>query len=187
MGKSERTKAAMADALEELLRDKPLAKIHVRDITDKAGVDRQTFYYHFDTITDLALYLYRDRTSFLLEDIPRASCVREMFEMVVSVVDTHRDTLKGMLREVGRSAMREILHDDIYAVLESEAARLCAEHEAAVVKGDLDFAVEYCLVASVSLVLDWLDGRIAGTAQDLADRLARAFEQHITGVAAASR
>ena len=185
MGKGERTKAALAAALEELLVEKPLAKIHVRDITDRAGVDRQTFYYHFDTLADLGVYLYRARTTTLLQDLPNCADAAEMFSMVADSVEANKDTLKGMLKEVGRPVMRELLHDDASQVLSGQAARMCAERGAAIDAGELAFAVEYCLVASASLFVDWLDGRVEGTARDLAAHLARAFDQHVRGLMAA--
>ena len=185
MGKGERTKEALAAALEDLLRERPLGKIHVRDITDRAGVDRQTFYYHFDTLTDLGAYLYRARTTALLRDLPGCADAAEMFAMVADSVEENKDALKGMLKEVGRPVMRERLHDDASRVLAGQATRMCAERGAAVDADELAFAIEYCLVASASLFVDWLDGRVEGTARDLAARLARAFEQHVEGMMAA--
>ncbi len=47
------TKTALAMALEDLLTKKALSELTVKDITDRAGVNRQTFYYHFKNIHDL--------------------------------------------------------------------------------------------------------------------------------------
>ena len=57
MNKSEskyyRTAAAMDEALISLLADKDFAYITVKEICEKAGVNRSTFYLHYDTIGDL--------------------------------------------------------------------------------------------------------------------------------------
>lgn len=37
---------------------KPISKIKISEITDACGVNRQTFYYHFDDIYDLLKYLF---------------------------------------------------------------------------------------------------------------------------------
>ncbi len=47
------TKTTLAMALEDLLYKKSLGDITVSDITKRAGVNRQTFYYHFKNIFDL--------------------------------------------------------------------------------------------------------------------------------------
>lgn len=57
MNKSEskyyRTAAAMDEALISLLADKDFAYITVKEICEKAGVNRSTFYLHYDTIKNL--------------------------------------------------------------------------------------------------------------------------------------
>lgn len=47
------TKTTLAMALEDLLRKKPLSELTVTEIAERAGVNRQTFYYHFRNIDDL--------------------------------------------------------------------------------------------------------------------------------------
>lgn len=44
------TRTELAAALKELLKEKPLSKIRVHDLTDYCGLYRQTFYYHFEDV-----------------------------------------------------------------------------------------------------------------------------------------
>lgn len=53
---TEMLKEYMADALIELMADRPIDKIGFKEITDKAGVGRITFYRYFNAKTDLILY-----------------------------------------------------------------------------------------------------------------------------------
>lgn len=41
------TKKAIASGIKELTQKKSFNKISIRDITDQCGLNRQTFYYHF--------------------------------------------------------------------------------------------------------------------------------------------
>ena len=50
---SEFTKIAIMDSLIDLLRKKPFIKITVKDIVTHCGINRNTFYYHFEDIYDL--------------------------------------------------------------------------------------------------------------------------------------
>ena len=47
------TKRALEASLKKLLPRKPLNKITINDITEDCGVNRMTFYYHFQDIYDL--------------------------------------------------------------------------------------------------------------------------------------
>jgi AcrR family transcriptional regulator len=49
----------MADVLLELILKKDPRKIKIKEITGLASIDRQTFYYHFTDIYDLAAYTYK--------------------------------------------------------------------------------------------------------------------------------
>jgi AcrR family transcriptional regulator len=50
-----RTRKALQDALLALMAEKPFRKIHVSEITERAGLARPTFYLHFRSREDLLL------------------------------------------------------------------------------------------------------------------------------------
>ena len=50
------TKKALLIAFGELLEEKPFNKITITDITAKCGLNRMTFYYHFDNIYELMIW-----------------------------------------------------------------------------------------------------------------------------------
>lgn len=54
----EATRGRLADALLRLAGEKDFARVRVGEIAEAAGVNRQTFYYHFTDIYDLAEWTY---------------------------------------------------------------------------------------------------------------------------------
>lgn len=60
MANSNITKKALAQSLKELGSAKILDKITVADITEHCGVNRQTFYYHFDDKYELLNWIYTE-------------------------------------------------------------------------------------------------------------------------------
>lgn len=58
MSESNITKKAIAKAVKSLTKEKPFDKISVRDITDYCGLNRQTFYYHFQDKYELLSWIY---------------------------------------------------------------------------------------------------------------------------------
>lgn len=52
------TKQAIAGALKQLCRTKPFHKISIADITEACGLNRQTFYYHFQDKFELLNWIY---------------------------------------------------------------------------------------------------------------------------------
>ena len=47
------TKQALSDALKAMMIKKPLNRITVRELVETCGVNRKTFYYHFEDIYSL--------------------------------------------------------------------------------------------------------------------------------------
>ena len=71
MGKaSEMTKQSIADCFIELVvaQPDPRRRIDVTTLVKKLGIDRKTFYNHFDNTTDLVIWIFRARLAEKLRD-----------------------------------------------------------------------------------------------------------------------
>lgn len=62
-------KDQIADIFLELVRKKSVDKITVRDIVEKCGITRQSFYYHFSDIFNLIEWIMQRECSRLLADV----------------------------------------------------------------------------------------------------------------------
>lgn len=58
MSSSAITKKALADSLKNLCTQKPFDKISISDITNDCGLNRQSFYYHFQDKFELLSWVY---------------------------------------------------------------------------------------------------------------------------------
>lgn len=54
--RSEQSKEYLAEALLELMKKKPFAKIKIQDITDKAGLSHMAYYRNFSSKEDIIIY-----------------------------------------------------------------------------------------------------------------------------------
>ena len=66
----QRTRNSLFSAFIELRATKPVEKITVKELTEKANISKQTFYLHFQDIYDLSEYLENDALLSLIGDIP---------------------------------------------------------------------------------------------------------------------
>ena len=70
MAESTITKRAIADSLKELTKTKTFDKISVKDLSEKCGINRQTFYYHFEDKFALLKWIYEtDLLDKYLQDV----------------------------------------------------------------------------------------------------------------------
>ena len=60
------TKKAIVESFLKLLKEKPVEKITIKDIVEDCGINRNTFYYHFDDIPSLMEEILREETECVL-------------------------------------------------------------------------------------------------------------------------
>ena len=56
----DRTKRLLAHELETMLAEMPLSKVHVKDLCERCGAQRQVFYYHFRDKYDLVAWIFQE-------------------------------------------------------------------------------------------------------------------------------
>mgnify|MGYP000831033955 FL=1 len=105
---SQITKRALASALKELLEHKPLNKITIADITEQCGVNRQTFYYHFQDIYALLEWIYTTDAQRLLEGKRDGDTWQQGFLQVLEYIRDNR----ALVRNTYHSVSRELLELD---------------------------------------------------------------------------
>ena len=80
---SGKTKKAIQKAFLQLLAERPLPEIGVRDITDACGISRNTFYYHYKDIPALLDEMVAQMADVLIEASPAengdGSCVNNAY------------------------------------------------------------------------------------------------------------
>lgn len=67
----QRTQKSIINAFIELRAKKPLEKITVKELADKAFINKATFYQHYKDIYDLSETLEQETIESILNDIPR--------------------------------------------------------------------------------------------------------------------
>ena len=55
-----RTRNAIMDSCVQLLQERPISKISVKDVVEECGINRNTFYYHFQDLPTPVSYAHLD-------------------------------------------------------------------------------------------------------------------------------
>ena len=118
-----RTRSAIREALAEMLAVKPLGKITVQELIDKANICRTTFYAHYEDIYNLLSEVENDILSEIregLEGLDQAPIrVEEQYpaiEAVVEVYARHENLIRLLNGPNGDPGFDARLQDTIYDV-----------------------------------------------------------------------
>ncbi len=94
------TKKAIRNSFVKLLNEKPLKQITVRDIVDDCGVNRNTFYYHFQDIPQLIETIV-DADRIILES-PTITSLEGYLDAIIGFALKNKNAVLHIYRSVNR-------------------------------------------------------------------------------------
>ena len=104
-----RTKIALEAAMQELLREKPLEQIRVRELADRCGIRRQSFYYHFNDVYELLDWSISREREHLLRRQEEFVTWQQVYLDLQQYMAENRAYYQTILRIRGRERLRELL------------------------------------------------------------------------------
>ncbi len=153
MGSS--TKEALADALRQMMTVKPIDKVTVKDIVEICGVNRQTFYYHFDDVDDLLEWVFEDDAE---HNLPQEVIYSRWAEDVLIFMDYLESNASFTLNVYNSNSrlymlryLKEKLKNCInsFAVIVSEGRNID--------RHDFEFVTEFYAECAIGFIANWMD------------------------------
>lgn len=103
------TKEIIIRTLFELLNEKPLAKITVKDIVERCGVNRNTFYYHFRDISDVVESALLREVDNAFEHPVEVDSMLECLEVLVNLIGENKKAMLHIYCSVQRETFTSVL------------------------------------------------------------------------------
>ncbi len=116
--KSENTKKSLAKSLKKLMKKKKLAKITVNDIVKLSGVNRNTFYYHFEDINALLKWMFEQETFTFLKTFDITTDFEKAINFIIDYVEDNKHILNCLANSLGREQMKQFFSADLVDVVE---------------------------------------------------------------------
>ena len=151
---SDITKHALAASLKKLLGQKPIDKITVKDIVEDCGVNRHTFYYHFQDIYELIEWFCYDEAEHILGTHKTFDTWKDGFHDLYSYLQENKDIVMNAYNSNYRNYLEKYIVSLVrpYIVeflhIQSEGMDISDEK--------LDFAADTYTFGIVSLSMDWI-------------------------------
>lgn len=151
---NEITKKALEQAFLKLLSIKPFKKITVSDVTDLVGVNRMTFYYHFEDIYSLLDYALKTEFNKALDGKYDSTNWVEGFENIFKVCVEYRYLVENAYKFNSRGNVEEALEPIVYQLTYHVVSEEAKGHN--VEKKDLEFVANAYKFMLIGIVLDWI-------------------------------
>ncbi len=162
-----RSRKLIQSALADLLLEKPLDKVTVTDVVNRAQINRSTFYAHYENIPNVMEHWMADTFSAICNALPQGSCSLE-------------ETAAALLVQV-----QQLLEEDLdfyRKIMASGAASMVQEQLVAAMvdyllqrqySGDPEryaLSIRFCAGGLGVLYRDWLAGKLPYTLGELTQR-----------------
>lgn len=158
---NEITKKALAEAFLKLLSIKPFKKITISDITEECGVNRMTFYYHFEDIYHLLNYCLTSKAKAYLTGKCEADTWMEGMESVFCLCLENQTLLINAYRFNSRGEVEKVLDPFVYQMTFHVVTEESKGHD--VKEENLIFVANCYKHLLIGTVLDWVN---AGMKED---------------------
>lgn len=166
---SQTTKRAFAASLKKLLTQKSLDKIKVTDIAEDCGVNRQTFYYHFQDIYALIEWIYISDAMQALGGKKTYDTWQDGFLRLFEYALENKAFVINTYHSISREHLERYLLGETYTllmyVLDELATGISVRDE------DKTFIADFYKYGFVGLVIAWIDGGMKSNPQDIVNKL----------------
>ncbi len=162
------TKRLLKEGLLRLMQDKPIEKIGVSELCKESGINRATFYRHYELPRDVLLNIGHDLFDGLRFDTWEIASVQDIAhytDVVLNHIDQNADTLKILLNNRSDESLTQMINeycDVIYRIktplktteIDPQSARLLSA---------------YTIGGIYFLLREWLLGDIKKTPREISE------------------
>lgn len=152
---SQLTKKAIKQSFMKLLNQTAFDKITVKDIVKDCGVNRNTFYYHYQDIYELLREILREEAQKVVSCVYDYNTWQEAILEATEFVRQNKKAAYHLYNSISRRDIEKYLYDVIgkitldFVQKQESAAQACEE--------DIRLIVDFYKCALVGLFLEWMD------------------------------
>lgn len=153
------TKKMLAASFKKQVSKKAFSKITVSEIINDCGVNRKTFYYHFEDAYALLKWTLEQEAIDVVKQFDLIAEYEEVFLFVMDYVEENNDFLKNIYNSVGRDELKRFFYTDFIDIMRS---LVDGAEKAMGLSSPEDFKVflsQFYTEAIAGVLIDWIVDR----------------------------
>lgn len=162
-----RSRKLINDALADLLQEKPLDKITVTDVVNRADINRGTFYAHYRDVPDVVDHLIEQTFSALRDAIMcEEATTPEIGHTLLTTIQIILEEDLPFYRKVLSSSGYTIMQEQLVAIIMD----FMLEHKDKFYTGSQEeymIAIRFCAGGLSNLYRDWFSGKMGCSLSEL--------------------
>lgn len=163
------TKQAIRSSCIKLLNEKPYHQVTVKDIVEDCGINRNSFYYHYQDLPSLVEEIFKDEADRIIQEYPRIESIEEGLKFAVAFALQNK---KAVLH-IHRSANREMYEHYLWKICAHVAETYIntAFSEYRISEEDRFLIISFHKCECFGIIIEWLNNDMKSDIADYIHRL----------------
>ncbi len=165
------TKRAIKASFVKLLDERPMSRITVKDIAQDCGINRNTFYYHYQDIPTLLMEIIKDDMDRMLRKYPSFDSFEDCVEAAIQMAIENRRIVMHIYNSINRNLYEQFIWELSEYAVKQYIASVFPDRK--LNPEDREMIIRYYKCECFGIVTDWLEN---GMNEDAIRYFRRIFE-----------
>lgn len=176
------TKRALAESLKNIMKKKPLSKITVSEIITDCGVNRKTFYYHFEDIYALLKWTLDVEAVDIVKHFNLVVDYSEAISFIMDYVEQNDYLLNCAYDSIGRDGLKSFFYTDFKEIITAIIETVECESNTRIDKEYKSFVIEFFMDALSGILIDWIRNRDIRNKDKIIEYLSITMKRSLYGI-----
>lgn len=176
------TKKTLAESLKKIMLRKSFSKITVSEIIADCGLNRKTFYYHFDDIYALLKWIFDNEAIEVAKRFNLIVDYKEAIFFVMDYIEENDYIINCAYDSIGRDEMKKCFFGDFNDLVVSLVDSAERELGKTLDSGYKIFLCSFYTEALAGILIDWIKNRKERNRQQIMEYLVRTMRESLLGI-----
>lgn len=176
------TKKALAESLKKIMRKKNFSKITVSEIVSDCGVNRKTFYYHFEDIYALLKWMLEAEAIEVVKHFNLIVDYEEAILFIMNYIEENDYIISCAYDSIGRDEMKRFFFADFNDLVASIIDNAEKEVGKSLDDDYKNFLCSFYTEALAGILIDWIKNRKEQNRQQVMEFLVKTMKGSLMGI-----
>lgn len=180
-----KTKRELAAALKDAMKKKPFGKITVSELISACGMNRKTFYYHFEDIYALLKWVLEEESIEVVRHYDLLVDYEEAISFVMNYVEENEHILNCVYDSISRDELKRFFRADFIEISRNLIEQTESASGIRLDDGYREFLSGFYTDAVTGVLIEWLRDRSSRDRESVARYLSSTVRDSLSGILSA--
>ena len=176
------TKKALAESLKKIMQKKSFSKITVSEIIADCGVNRKTFYYHFEDIYALLKWVLEKEAVEVVKQFDLTIDYEEVILFVMDYIEKNEHIINCAFDAIGRDGMIQFFFSDFKELVITIIDTAEKELNVTLEENYKTFLCHFYVEAIAGSLIDWIKNRKERNREQVIQYLSGTIKDSLIGI-----